>query len=141
MPSINIYVDLCFSSANIEKLIVKLILAMFVRTKKSPNTPKTAVQIVENYRVNNKVKQKIIRHVGSATKEKDIENLQNLAQYIIVRMEVEESPQLSFFTAEELLKIIIESRKKKQQAQHLVDINNLREEKRVTPSWHETSRN
>ena len=64
MPSINIYVDLCFSSANIEKLIVKLILAMFVRTKKSPNTPKTAVQIVENYRVDNKVKQKIIRHVG-----------------------------------------------------------------------------
>ena len=110
---------------------------MFVRTKKSPNTPKTAVQIVENYRVDNKVKQKIIRHVGSATKEKDIENLQNLAQYIIVRMEVEESPQLSFFTAEELLKIIIESRKKKQQAQHLVDINNLREEKRVTVGIHE----
>lgn len=110
---------------------------MFVRTKKSPNTPKTAVQIVENYRVDNKVKQKIIRHVGSATKEKDIENLQNLAQYIIVRIEVEESPQLSFFTAEELLKIIIESRKKKQQAQHLVDINNLREEKRVTVGIHE----
>ena len=92
---------------------------MFVRTKKSPNTPKTAVQIVENYRVDNKVKQKIIRHVGSATGEKDIENLQNLAQYIIVKMEVEESHQLSFFTAEELLKIIIESRQKKQKTQHL----------------------
>ena len=47
-------------------------------------------------------------------------------------MEVEESPQLSFFTTEELLKIIIESRQKKQQAQQLVDIKNLREEKRVT---------
>ena len=98
---------------------------MFVRTKKSPNTPKTAVQIVENYRIENKVKQKIIRHVGSASTEQELENLTNLAQYLIVRMEVEESPQLSLFTAEELLKIIIESRQKKQQAQHLVRWPNL----------------
>ena len=110
---------------------------MFVRTKKSSNTPKTAVQIVENYRIDNKVKQKIIRHVGSASTEQELENLTNLAQYLIVRMEVEESPQLNFFTAEELLKIIIESRQKKQQAQQLVDIKNLREEKRVTVGIHE----
>jgi transposase len=110
---------------------------MFVRTKKSPNTPKTAVQIVENYRIDNKVKQKIIRHVGSASNAQELENLTKLAQYLIVRMEVEESPQLSFFTTEELLKIIIEARQKKQQAQQLVDINNLREEKRVTVGIHE----
>ena len=87
--------------------------------------------------IDNKVKQKIIRHVGSASTEQELENLTNLAQYLIVRMEVEESPQLSFFTTEELLKIIIESRQKKQQAQQLVDIKNLREEKRVTVGIHE----
>ena len=48
---------------------------MFVRTKKSSNTPKTAVQIVENYRIDNKVKQKIIRHVGSASTEQELEKL------------------------------------------------------------------
>lgn len=110
---------------------------MFVRTKKSPKTPKTAVQIVENYRIDNKVKQKIIRHVGSASTEQELENLTNLAQYLVVRMEVEESPQLNLFTAEQLLKIIIESRQKKRQPQQLVDINNLREEKRITIGIHE----
>ena len=39
---------------------------MFVRIKTSPNSPKKAVQIVENFRDGNKVKQRIVRHVGTA---------------------------------------------------------------------------
>jgi hypothetical protein len=39
---------------------------MFVRIKTTPNSPKKALQIVESYREGNKVKQKIVRHVGTA---------------------------------------------------------------------------
>ena len=45
---------------------------MFVRIKTSPNTKKTSVQIVKNMKVEGKVKQKIIRHVGSAIDKDEI---------------------------------------------------------------------
>jgi hypothetical protein len=49
-------------------LYLKIILycGMFVRVKTSPNSPKKAVQIVENLRDGDKVKQRIVRHVGTA---------------------------------------------------------------------------
>lgn len=110
---------------------------MFVRTKKSPKTPKTSVQIVKNYRESGKIKQRIIRHVGSSSNEKEIENLKNLAKYIILTIEIDENRQLSFFTADELMKMIISSKNKKKEFQCLVDVNNLREENRVTIGIHE----
>jgi hypothetical protein len=39
---------------------------MFVRIKTTPNSSKKAVQIVESYREGNKVKQRIVRPVGTA---------------------------------------------------------------------------
>jgi hypothetical protein len=44
---------------------------MFVRYRKTENG-KTRVQIVENYRVNNKVCQKVLRHVGTAKNEEEL---------------------------------------------------------------------
>ena len=42
---------------------------MFIRTKTSPNSPRKSVQLVESYRVDGKVKQKIVRHIGIAEDE------------------------------------------------------------------------
>ncbi len=39
---------------------------MFIRVKTTPNSPRKSVQIVESFRVDNKVKQKIVKHIGVA---------------------------------------------------------------------------
>ena len=110
---------------------------MFVRIKTSPNTKKTSVQIVKNMKVEGKVKQKIIRHVGSAIDKDEIEQLKNLAEYILLKIDIAESRQLTLFSPEEILKIIIESRSKNSKKSVKVDINNLREEQRVVVGIHE----
>ena len=110
---------------------------MFVRIKTSPNTKKTSVQIVKNMKVEGKVKQKIIRHVGSAIDKDEIEQLKNLAEYILLKIDIAESRQLTLFSPEEILKIIIESRSKNSKKSIKVDINNLREEQRVVVGIHE----
>lgn len=65
---------------------------MFIRIKKSKNSPKCSVQIVEAKRVDGKVKQKIIKHIGTALEGKELEELKSLATSIKKR--VEESGQL-----------------------------------------------
>ena len=41
---------------------------MFVRVKKTPNSPRCSVQIVENSRVMGKVKQTIVKHIQAIIK-------------------------------------------------------------------------
>jgi len=41
---------------------------MYVRVKSSLNSPRKSVQIVHSYREGNKVRQKIIKHIGVANK-------------------------------------------------------------------------
>lgn len=60
---------------------------MFVRKTTSPNTKKTAIQIVESKREGSKVRQKIIQHVGSVEHPDDIERLKQLAEDIKFRLE------------------------------------------------------
>ena len=40
---------------------------MYVRTKINPNSPRTAVQIVQSVRKDDRIVQKVVRHVGVAT--------------------------------------------------------------------------
>ena len=44
---------------------------MFVRTKTSPNSPRKTVQIVESKRVDGKIRQRIVQHVGVAANEEE----------------------------------------------------------------------
>ena len=74
---------------------------MFVRTKEKPNG-KTSVQIVESYRNADKVSQKIVRHVGQAVTEMEVEELKRLAQKIIVEMKNQRSPVLPCFSPEDI---------------------------------------
>jgi hypothetical protein len=73
---------------------------MFVRIKKTPNSPRKSVQIVESVRIGNKVKQKIIHHVGIALDEQEELKLKNYALELIAKISVQrmkDASQLSLF--------------------------------------------
>jgi len=73
---------------------------MFVRVKSTPNSPRKSVQIVHSERLGSKVKQKIIKHVGIAMDDKELEELKLLANAI--KSELESKNQLPLYTPQEL---------------------------------------
>ncbi len=64
---------------------------MFVRVKSTPNSPRKSIQICENYRVKDKVKQKIVHHVGIAVDDWQEEKLKNYAAEIITKITLQRS--------------------------------------------------
>jgi hypothetical protein len=110
---------------------------MFIRIKESKNSPKKAVQIVESYRNNdNKPRQRIVRHVGTAFSDFELEKLKELAEYIKAEIENEKAPGL--FKAEELAEIAISARKKARDDEELnVNLKKIKEESRITVGIHE----
>ena len=99
---------------------------MFVRKKEKKNG-KTAVQVVESYRRGDKVNQKIVRHVGQAVNEKEIEVLMNLGKAIIEEIKEERQPSLPLFKPEKL----IDKKEQKAEVEDDVLLKNLKEEQRV----------
>ena len=73
---------------------------MFVRVKSTPNSPRKSVQIVESRRINGKVRQRIVKHIGIAHDEKELEELKDLANSIKRKLELDE--QLPLYTQEEI---------------------------------------
>lgn len=112
-----------------------ILVTMYIRKKTSPNTKKTSVQIVDSKRTGNKVSQTIIRHIGSAINEYEIEKLIELAEYVKARLEEETKPQI--FPAEELAELAISQRRKEKEDELEVKLKNLREEQRVVVGIHE----
>lgn len=109
---------------------------MFVRVKTSPKSPKKAVQIVKNVRVGNKVTQKIIRHVGTALTEEELQRLLELAEFI--KASIQDSVQPTLFSPEDMAEVAIKARKQKKEEKALpVDLKDLREEKRIITGIHE----
>ena len=110
---------------------------MFVRVKSSPNSPRQSVQIVENVRVGDKVKQRIVRYVGIALNDFELEKLKDVAAYIIANLQ-QEQQQLCLFDERSLGEAIIAARKRKQDDSPLpVNLRELREEARTTVGLHE----
>jgi transposase len=99
---------------------------MFIRIKQKPNGKK-AIQIVEAIRKADKVQQKIVRHIGQAETDREVEALRNLARAIIFEIKEQRQPSLPLFNHETLLK----SRLEKRPARDKVDVSNLREEQRI----------
>ena len=60
---------------------------MFVRVKETPNSPRKSVQIVQSYRVGDKVRQRIVRYVGIAHDDEELEKLKLLAESIKIKLE------------------------------------------------------
>ncbi len=73
---------------------------MFVRIKKNPTSPRKSVQIVHSYRVGKKVRQKIIKHIGVAENDKELEELQLFAHKI--KLELENKNAIFSYSPEEL---------------------------------------
>lgn len=99
---------------------------MFVRVKPKPNGKKS-IQIVESYRRADQVSQKIVRHVGQAVTDREVEEMTRLAQSMINEMETDKQPCLPFLDP---LKVLKGNRQKKESSD-TVKIKNLREEQRI----------
>lgn len=111
---------------------------MFVRIKSTPNSPRKSVQIVESFRDGDKVRQKILRHVGIAIDEDELVKLKELAQYIKSKLEAEHQPSL--FTPEQVTEQILQSQAKRSEqspSELHVDLKQLREQQRVVTGIHE----
>ncbi len=75
-------------------------LLMFVRVKSTPKSPRKSVQIVHSQRVGSKVKQKIIKHVGVAFDDKELQELKAFANSLKAQLEAKE--QLPLYTPQEI---------------------------------------
>jgi transposase len=60
---------------------------MFTRTKKDPRTGATYVQLVESYREAGQMKQRVIRHIGTAKSDESLAHLKHLADIVKVELE------------------------------------------------------
>ena len=83
---------------------------MFIRIKTSKNSPKKSVQIVESYRnKDGKARQRIVRHMGTALTDKELEAIKNFAEYVKADLESQKVPAL--FKPQQLAEMAIQARK------------------------------
>ncbi len=116
---------------------------MFIRIKKKPCKKGStefnrAVQLVESFRENGKVKQKIVKHIGVAHSEEQLQELKVLATSI--QIELENSNDISLFTPEDLNKEIVVPKVVEDtysDEDYSVDVRSLNEESRVITGIHD----
>jgi len=108
---------------------------MFIRIKKSKNSPKCSVQIVESKRVDGKVKQKIIKHMGTAIEGEELESLKALAES--VKLSMEQAGQLPFFTDDDTLVSVNDTKESSSREDFNVNLLDVKEERRVIKGIHD----
>jgi transposase len=115
---------------------------MFVRVKTNPNSLRRSVQIVHSVRKGKKVSQQIVRHVGIAYDEKELEQLKNLAESIKFKLENTVQPPL--FSPEELDRLRnlpirdgITSKVAESSEAYRVNLKDILEEDRVISGIHD----
>jgi hypothetical protein len=108
---------------------------MFVRVKTTPNSPRKSVQIVQSVRKGDKIAQKIVRHVGIAMDDKELEQLKSLAESFKYKLENEN--QLSLFTPEEIAHKSPPSTEGDNPDDFNVNLQDLVEEDRVVSGIHD----
>jgi len=116
---------------------------MFIRIKATAQPNKKKVQICESVRQGTKVKQVIVRHVGIAHDEKELESLKKLGNTLISQIREErEGPYL--FSVEDIEqkpeippKPLGEKISDKESKPLLVDLEELSEEKRIIDGFHD----
>ncbi len=108
---------------------------MFLRVKTRPGSSRKSVQLVESVREGRKVSQRIVRHVGVAKTDAELEKLMELGETIKVELRCERQPSL--LPQEKLVDLAIETRREKAKAGPPVVIEETREEHRVVTGFHE----
>jgi transposase len=77
---------------------------MFIRVKTTPNSPRRSIQICENFRDGEKIKQKIVHYVGIARDEDEEQKLKDYAKELVVKITLErekDAQQQSLFNISE----------------------------------------
>lgn len=123
---------------------------MYIRINTTPLSPRKSVQIVEGFRVGKKVKQTIVRYVGVATDDFELEKLKDLAQQYITKIEkerLENNKQLSLFipSDEEILAAVKNKKPGRRPKKQIKDIlppsevrlDEIKEIARITEGIHE----
>jgi len=112
-----------------------LLCKMYVRVKTTPNSPRKSVQIVESTRLGDKVSQKIVRYVGIAFDNNELEQLKSLAESIKTKLEAD--GQQALFGPEKLARFKRKKESTKEKASdYEVNLKNIVEEQRVVAGIH-----
>jgi len=111
---------------------------MYIRTKTSPKTTKTSVQIVASYRnKDGQPRQRIVQHIGMATHPDDIQQLVKLAEHTKARLLHDAQPAL--WPPKEMAEMAITAKTKAPQSppRQMVNIHAIHEEHRIIMGFHE----
>ena len=111
---------------------------MFVRVTSTPNSPRKAVKIVHSERRAEGVRQVIVRHLGVAEDDREVEQLRQLGKFLIAQMELGE--QGSLFTPGQVQRQLQDSLSEsaaRPRRSLPVDLVELRERQRVVRGIHE----
>jgi len=113
---------------------------MYIRVKSTPKSPRKTVQIVESFRLDGKVKQKIVKYIGVAANDEELEELKLLASSIKTKLELENS--LPLYTPEEMEQQIkkaktIANKKQYNKEDYIVNVEDLIEEDRTIVGIHD----
>ncbi|PHS58470.1 MAG: hypothetical protein COB17_02515 [Sulfurimonas sp.] len=99
---------------------------MFVRVKSTPKSPRKSVQIVHSHRVGSKVKQKIIKHIGVAFDDKELEELKALANSI--KAQLESKSQLPLYSPQEIEDLANKAVASKEKESKLIKVSEVNRE-------------
>ena len=108
---------------------------MFLRAETRTGSSRKSVQLVESVREGRKAGQRIVRHVGVAKSEAELEKLMELGETVKVGIRCERQPSL--LPQEKLVDLAIETRREKAKKGPPVVIEETREEHRVVTGFHE----
>lgn len=111
---------------------------MFVRVKSSPNSPRKSVQIVESRRVGNRISQTVVRYIGVANNDAELEEMKRLGESICIKLEAERTEAIPLFAPEELARSVAHKQKRATAIKPVeeVRLSDLREEARVVEGIH-----
>lgn len=122
---------------------------MYIRVKTTPNSPRKSVQICETYRKDGKVKQRIVRYVGIAMNEEEVQKLKDLATEFMANMLIEKAKELNqaslFATDKKELKSCLKKKAGRRRRKKLeeilppskVTLDEIEEESRIVEGIHE----
>ncbi len=112
---------------------------MFIRTKPINNSSRKRVQICESIRIGDKVKQKVVKHVGISENDSHLDELKKLAEVLKNQIKQERHGPIFFDLPEQAPASIepAEAPQTKTQEKTLVNIETLKEESRVVDGFHD----
>ena len=105
---------------------------MFVRKKFDADRDRWRVQIVQSYRDGKKVRQKIIRHVGTAGSAAQLTRLMELGEVIKEEITQQSNPQQELFTPKQYGDLLSQCRRGRTASRLGVDVGQCREHNRLS---------